>query len=165
MMIGLLVFVVVAAAAVWALARPKRLTRSQPPGLRKRVLEVTMNGWLGRKMTSMNWAGTTIPLPGFVLMMFWIGPDVPVLNPYVRFHEFVHVQQDVDAKWWFVAWAQYIREWAIEAWRHTASKWDFLKPWKWYAVYQAGYWNNKFELQAYAATGAVHDAQSLPDWV
>lgn len=152
------------AVAVWALARPKRFIKTQPPGTTKKVVEVTMNGLLGKWMTNLNWAGTTIPLPGFILMMFWLGPKIPSVNSYVRVHEWVHVGQDEANDWWFISWAKYIYEWAIEAWKHTASKWDFLKPWKWYAIYGAGYWNNKYEVAAYAVEYADQDAGTLPDW-
>jgi hypothetical protein len=149
-------------AAVWLLARPKRFIKTQPPGLTKKVVEVTMNGLLGKWMTNLNWAGTTIPLPGFVLMMFWLGPKLPVVNGYVRLHEFVHVQQDEDNGWWFISWAKYLWEMVVEAKSH--GTWSMLLPWNWYALYGAGYWNNKFEKAAYAIEYAAEDAGTLPDW-
>jgi hypothetical protein len=152
------------ALTVELIAKPRRFIKSQPPGNTKRVFEVTVNGWLGKKMTNAYWAGTTIPFPGFVLMLFWIGPVIPEVDPLVRTHEWVHVQQDVDAKWWIVAWYRYIKEWCIEAWKNTPNKLDFLKPWKYYEIYGNGYWNNKLEQQAYAIEYADRDNNTVPNW-
>jgi len=152
------------ALGVELLAKPRRFIKTQPPGLTKKVFEFTVNGWLGKKMTSAYWAGTTIPFPGFVLILYWIGPNVPTVESLVRDHEFVHVQQDVDAKWFFVAWYRYIKEWTIEAWKHTPDKWDFFKPTKWYAIYGNGYFNNQYEVQAYAIEYADRDNNTIPDW-
>ena len=152
------------AFAFAVLAQPKLLKKSGNPAISKPVLEVVIGGWLGKKMTDAWWAGTTIPFPFFVLMLFWTGPAIPEVDPLVRVHEWVHVQQDVDAKWWFVAWYLYIKEWCVKAWKFTPNKWDLLKPWKWYTVYGNGYWNNKFEQQAYTIEYADRDNHTVPDW-
>ncbi len=153
------------AIAVAVLAKPRLLGKKGNPAITKRVVEIVIGGWLGKKMTNAWWAGTTIPLPFFVLILYWTGPAIPEVDPWVRDHEWVHVQQNQDAKWWFVAWYRYLSELVVEIWKHTPAKLDFLKPWKWYAVYQNGYWLNKYEVQAYAIEYADRDNHTIPDWV
>jgi len=150
--------------AVRVLAKPRLLGKAGNPAITKKVVEVVIGGWLGQKMTDAWWAGTTIPLPGFCLILYWTGPSIPIVDPLVRTHEWVHVQQDVDAKWWFVAWYRYLKEMVVEAWKHTPDKWDLLKPWKWYAIYGNGYWNNAYEVQAYAIEYADRDNHTVPTW-
>lgn len=132
--------------------------RAQPP-TKKKVVEVgVQGGWLGRYMTSHNWAGTTIPFLFLVLIFYWQA-DNAAFMPYCRVHEFEHVAQAERARFWFVAWGAYI--------------WQMLKNFGYRKVLKrqetiaqasfADYLLNVYEQQAYAIEDEAY-ATGLPDW-
>jgi hypothetical protein len=71
----------------------RKLALARPP-TRKVVWEVGVSNVFGRWMRRRGWAGFTLPLPGVVLVFYWllVGDERP--DPFVRVHEFVHVRQD-----------------------------------------------------------------------
>jgi hypothetical protein len=67
------------------------------------VLELVLDGFVGRFLYRKGWAGTTIPLPFAWIILYYTGPD-----PLVRVHEAVHVEQR-EALGLFGFWFNYIR--------------------------------------------------------
>lgn len=136
----------------------KRLRLQQPPNLTKKVIEVAVTGgWIGNYMSNHNWAGTTIPLPFFVLMLFW--QPTNQYMPYFRVHEFEHVAQDEQARWWFVAWMQY--GWQMVknlAYKKILKRQESISD----AMFN-DYMANKYEIEAYAVENAAFN-HGLPDW-
>jgi hypothetical protein len=136
----------------------KRLRYTQPPGLTKKVIEVAVTGgWLGNYMQGHNWAGTTIPLPGFILMLFW-QPNNQYM-PYYRVHEFEHVAQDEAARWWFIALVKY--SWQMVknfAYKKLLKRQESIST----AMFN-DYMANKFEIEAYAVEDAAFK-NGLPEW-
>ena len=136
----------------------KRLKLKQPPGLTKRVLELGVSGGvLGNYMKSHNWAGTTIPFPFLVVIFYWNADD-PYL-PYYRVHEFTHVQQDEQARWWFVAWARY----AWQMVKHFALLKVLTRKESISDAMMDDYMANEYEQAAYAVEDEAFK-NGLPDW-
>lgn len=65
----------------------KILHTTQPPS-KPKVIEVVLDGFLGRFIYRHKRAATTIPLPFLTLILYFIQPP-----PEIRTHEFVHVEQ------------------------------------------------------------------------
>lgn len=80
-----------------------------------------LDGFVGRFMSRKGWAGTTIALPGFVVILYYAPP-----LPEIRVHEFEHVAQK-QALGLFGFWFNYIRN-----------------------TIRFGYQQNPMELAAYA---------------
>ncbi len=81
----------------------KILHATQPP-TEASVIEVVLDGFLGRFMRRKNWAGTTIPLPFLTVILYYRAPA-----PEIRCHEFVHVEQR-EALGLSGFWFNYIRD-------------------------------------------------------
>ena len=115
---------------------PRRLHLRQPP-TRKKVIELAVDGPVGRWFARRHWAAFTLPLP-FVCLIFYWHTSAP--DPFTRVHEFVHVDQDEAAPFFLVFWAQYLAE-------HFAR----------------GYRRNRYEMEARAVEDATR-RDGLPEW-
>lgn len=122
------------------------------PKTKKRVIELTCDGWLAKKLLANNWGASTIPLAFIVLILYWSkdsASDFPA--PAVRVHEFVHVGQDEANLCFLVSWVKYFAELVRERVR--------------YGTWMQAYQNNKYEVAAYAVEDAVINGTSpMPDW-
>jgi len=113
-----------------------RLLRLRQPPTRKRVFELVVDGPIGRWFRRQGWAGFTLPLPRVFLIFYW---NTPEPSPFVRVHEFRHVEQ-MERAIFVVAWVRYLAQLAIH-----------------------GYRNNPFERDAYDVEAEAR-ADGLPDW-
>lgn len=113
--------------------------RLRQPETRKSVYEFGINNRIGQAMWNSGWGAVTIPIFGFVLILYWLLPDAAPA-PLTRVHEFVHVAQD-------------------------AKNANFLVTWKNYALayFQSGYRDNEFEAEAYKIQ-AETAVNGLPEW-
>ncbi len=110
------------------------LLHLQQPATGSKVIEVVLDGFLGRFMRRRNWAGTTIPLPLVTIVLYYGQPD-----PLVRVHEYHHVEQR-EALGLIGFWITYLR--------------DAIKY---------GYAKNPLEIDAYEVE-ADAKANGLPGW-
>jgi hypothetical protein len=115
--------------------------RAQRPGIKKKVIEFKVGGWIGKKMSDRNWAGTTLAFPFIVFILYWTGPKIPEVKPLIRVHEMEHVAQDqaesLTIIWWFKYIVQSIKN---------------------------GYKGNRFEVWAYLVAQSWSDRRNLPEW-
>lgn len=122
------------------------------PKTKKRVIELTCDGWLAKKLLANNWGASTIPLAFIVLILYWSkdsSSDFPA--PDVRVHEFVHVSQDEANVFFLVSWVKYFAE--------------MIHQFRIYRNWMQAYQNNKYEVAAYAVEDAVLNGTSpMPDW-
>jgi hypothetical protein len=117
------------------------------PKTKKRVIELSCDGWLARKLLKNRWGATTIPLPFIVLILYWSNNSSSVHpHPKVRIHEFVHVAQDERNLCFLVSWWKYFFELFHERYLHGS----------WMQAYKY----NKFEIEAYNVQGL----DTSPDW-
>lgn len=55
--------------------------------------QIEVRNWFGRWMWQRGWSGFTLPLPfGRAVVFYWTN-DLGPVDPTVRAHEFVHVEQ------------------------------------------------------------------------
>lgn len=80
-----------------------KILHATQPATSSHVIEVVLDGFLGRFMRRRNWAGTTIPLPFLTVILYYTAPE-----PEIRCHEFVHVEQR-EALGLLGFWVNYIR--------------------------------------------------------
>jgi hypothetical protein len=80
-----------------------KILHATQPATQNRVIEVVLDGFLGRLMRRRNWAGTTIPLPFLTVILYYGMPASEI-----RCHEFVHVEQR-EALGLIGFWVNYIR--------------------------------------------------------
>src|SRR5690349_369554 len=71
----------------------RKLALARPP-TRKVVWELGVSNFFGRWMRERGWAGFTLPLPGVVIVFYWLRRVDERPDAFVRVHEFVHVRQD-----------------------------------------------------------------------
>lgn len=139
----------------------KRAHLSQPK-TKKKVVELEVGGRIGRWYTENRWGAFTFMLPFVVLIFYWSAEDAPKADAIagnVRFHEFVHVEQD-ERNWFFlVSWVRYL--WSMLRAFHLSA---------WHAggltmgeILMDAYWGNKYEIEAYTRTREAEDL-GLPDW-
>lgn len=130
--------------AVYSHAKPKT---------KKKVIELTCDGWLARKFLLANWGASTIPLPFIVLILYWVHDSASEKpHPAVRVHEFVHVAQDERNAFFLVSWLGYFRELISKRARLAKS---------WMQAYQM----NKYEVEAYEVEKkCILGETPFPDW-
>lgn len=111
------------------------------------VLELVLDGFVGRWFRRRVWAGTTIPLPFCAVVLYYLAP-----TPLVRVHEHHHVEQ-AQALGFFCWWATYLTAFFknLHPLRHPTQ------------ALANTYAENPLEVDAYAVEA---DAQKygLPDW-
>jgi len=146
-------------ASLYVLFEPRLLHRTQP-STKKAVVEVMNGGPVAQWFLAKNWAAFTIPFPFVVVILYWLDPHDAAPDPYVRVHEFVHVQQDARNSFFAVTWWNYGRE----LWRNIRNKWDLLRPSKIYAALVDTYTRNSFEEEAYAVENDNYNRGVLPEW-
>lgn len=136
-----------------------RIRLPQPPGLKRKVIELGISGgWLGNYMKTHNWAGTTIPFPFFIIIFYWQA-DLTDFMPYCRVHEFTHVAQDERAHFWFIAWGAYIWQMLKNfAYRKVLGRKESIND-----AMMDDYMANKYEVEAYAVEAAAYK-NGLPEW-
>jgi hypothetical protein len=108
------------------------------PVTRKVVWEVGVSNGFGRWMRRRGWMGFTLPLPGLVIVFYWLRDGDERPDPYVRVHEFVHVRQDQR---FFLFPVRYLVALLIDG----------------------GYRGNRFEVEASRVEAAAR-REGLPDW-
>lgn len=118
-----------------------RILRRPKPITKKKVIELKVAGPLGRWMVKRKWTGQTTPLPFIVLIFYWVNDLNDSVLPKWRVHEYVHVSQDERNSFFLVSWVKY----AIEMWKN-------------------GYFNNKYEREAYQIQQSCTDRRDFPDW-
>jgi hypothetical protein len=111
------------------------------PVTSKKVIELGVFNFFGRWMRRKNWGGFTLPLPGVVLILYWLTSKEDMVSPFVRVHEFVHVLQDQGNAFWLVSWVRYF----------------------WFTFKDGGYWKNRLEVTARDVTDTAYD-NGLPEW-
>ena len=135
----------------------KRVRMAQPAH-KKKVVELEIGGRVGRWFHEHNWGAFTLPLPFFVLILYWSGDAAPSgteVDGRIRFHEFVHVEQDERNPFFLVSWVNYL--------------WEMGKVFYWHGVRNIGealmdaYRANKYEVEAYERTAKAID-DGLPPW-
>src|SRR4051812_36409213 len=80
----------------------KRLCLTQPPTTKK-LLELVIDGFVGRFMQRLGWAAVTLPMPFITVILYWL-----TAAPLLRVHEAVHVEQR-EALGLFGFWYSYLR--------------------------------------------------------
>jgi hypothetical protein len=115
----------------------RKLTLPRPP-TRKAVVELAVSNAFGRWMRGQGWLGFTLPLPGLVIVFYWLRAHDERPDPFVRVHEFVHVRQD--------------QRFAFFAARYLLA-----------LLTDGGYRRNRFEVEACAIEAAAR-AEGLPGW-
>lgn len=139
----------------------KRILKTQPPTIYKRVDEVEVGGPIGRWFHKHNWGAMTIPFPFFVLIMYWSSEDAPdgEVHPLVRVHEFTHVAQDQLDRFWFVSWAKYL--W----WLFSGVPWKkvFKREMGIIDGFMDSYYHVPYEQEAYAVEQEAEE-NGLPAW-
>jgi hypothetical protein len=108
------------------------------PATRKRVWELGVSNGFGRWMRRRGWMGFTLPLPGVVIVFYWLADVDEGPDPYVRVHEFVHVRQD--------------QRFLLFPFRYLLA-----------LLTDGGYRRNRFEVEA-ARIEAAARREGLPDW-
>lgn len=126
-----------------------RVHKPQRPDIKKKVIELRIGGWLGKKFVSNLWAAFTYPLPFMVLMLFWVYPEDEVVAPLSRVHEFQHAAQDQGNLCFLVTWYKYVKALILGRIKHGS----------WLAAYA----HNPMEIEAYAVEDAAAE-NGLPDW-
>ena len=114
-----------------------RLSLPRPP-TRKAVVELAVWNVFGRWMRRQGWLGFTMPLPGLVIVFYWMEEAGEEPDPFVRVHEFVHVRQDQRLLFFPV--------------RYLLA-----------LVTDRGYRHNRFEVEARRIEAAAR-AEGLPEW-
>jgi hypothetical protein len=117
-----------------------RLLHKNQPSPKKKVLEFTVYNLFGKWMNRRGWGAFTLPFCCVVIILYWVSDGTKDPDPASRYHEFVHVGQDEENLIFLVTWWHYFVEWL----RH-------------------GYWNNKYEIAAYARTNLAKK-NGLPSW-
>jgi len=139
----------------------KRIRKNQPPALTKKVIELEVGGRIGRWYHEHNWGAVTIPLPFFVLIMYWSSEDAPdgEIHPLVRVHEFTHVAQDQIDRFFFVSWAKYLY-WFVAGvdWKKVFKREKGL-----IAALMDSYYHVPYEQEAYAVEHMA-EQNGLPEW-
>jgi hypothetical protein len=129
------------------------LHKKQPPGTKKKVVELLFQGRLANWLTVRNgliWLGITLPLPFLVVIFYFLAPGV-AMDPVGRVHEHVHVAQDQANAFFLVTWVKYLSESLKQLWKHKSLS--------------GAYRNNKYEVAAYAVQDRIYSGQDpLPDW-
>jgi hypothetical protein len=122
------------------------------PKTKKKVVELTCDGWLARKMADNNWAAFTLPLPFVVLIFYWVSDSASSqVDQLVRVHEFVHVHQDEGNVCFLVSWVKYGYELVRQ--RLQTRSW------------MQAYVHNRYEAQAYEVEDRVWSGEDpRPDW-
>jgi hypothetical protein len=108
------------------------------PPTRKAVLELGVSNAFGRWMRRQGWLGFTLPLPGLVIVFYWLRDAGEPPDPFVRVHEFVHVRQD--------------QRFAF-----------FPVRYLWALVTDGGYRRNRFEAEAFRIEAEAR-RDGLPAW-
>jgi hypothetical protein len=129
------------------------------PAAKKKVIELEIGGWLGRLLQKHNWGAFTLPFPFFVLILYWSMEDAPdgEVNPLIRVHEFVHVQQDEGNLFFLVTWVKYLYE-SVRRISWKSIRANGLSK----AVLEA-YYANGYEAEAYLVEDLA-EKNGLPDW-
>jgi hypothetical protein len=118
-----------------------RIRKTQPLGLKKKVIELKVAGPIGRWMVKHKWAGQTTPLPFIIFIFYWVNSLSEDVLPKYRIHEFIHVSQDERNSFFLVTWVNY----GIELWKN-------------------GYSGNKYEREAYRIQQSCSDRRDYPEW-
>jgi hypothetical protein len=134
----------------------KRIRKTQP-ATKKKVIELEIGGWLGRKLNAHNWGAFTWPFAFIVLILYWSTEDAPDgdVNAFERVHEFTHVAQDEKNLFFLVTWVKYFWSSAHHLyWRGWGHISEMLMD---------AYYANDMEVEAYAVE---HEAEEngLPPW-
>jgi hypothetical protein len=102
------------------------------------VVELAVWNGFGRWMRRQGWLGFTLPLPGLVIIFYWLEDSSDEPDPFVRVHEFVHVRQDQRLPF-------------------------FALRYLWALLADGGYRGNRFEVEARRIEAAAHE-EGLPEW-
>ena|SRR5688572_3077845 len=115
----------------------RRLPLARPP-TRKAVVELGVWNAFGRWMRRQGWLAFTLPLPGLVIIFYWLEDAAEPPDPFVRVHEFVHVRQDQRLPF-------------------------FPVRYLWALLTDGGYQGSRFEREARRIEAAAR-AEGLPPW-
>lgn len=112
------------------------LKAKQPPGVGK-VIEIRVKNWVALLFRAKHLVAITLPFfGGVVFVVYFLGPDEEI-QPQVRVHEFIHVEQARRPGPFYI---------------------EYFKS----VIEGHGYMGSKLEKEAYRAQ---QDAQkSVPDW-